>query len=335
MTSLSENTVVTTSGGLVELGYSQITTSVTLGTSSGIVIPSISVVCDGSPILVEFFAVMTTVGSGAGSFGITQLVVDGSVAGRMTQSYTASAIGEIHFGSSYGSQRLTPSAGVHTFGINGYRSAAASSQINAGTGSGDGYPPAFIRISKVIQASQFIVPLASAPLVTSLPSAPIDGQEIRYVADATNGVIWNLRYRAASSSSYKWEFVGGGSLYNLVTAGESTASTSYVGLTTAGPQLTCNLAGDYDVEIGCYTNSGAGNDIPGTMSFKVGAAAASDTDAVWAQNRGPGYNHTWSRVSRKTGINAATLLLAQYKSPAGAGMIFSQRYMKLTPIRVG
>jgi hypothetical protein len=39
--------------------------------------------------------------------------------------------------------------------------------------------------------------------------APQDGDEVYYAADATNGVIWHLRYRAASSSSYKWEFVGG------------------------------------------------------------------------------------------------------------------------------
>src|SRR4030095_11342304 len=47
------------------------------------------------------------------------------------------------------------------------------------------------------------------PLVSALPGSPFDGQEIYYLADATNSVIWHLRYRAGSSSAYKWEFIGG------------------------------------------------------------------------------------------------------------------------------
>jgi hypothetical protein len=340
MTSLSENTVVTTSGGLVELGYSQITTSVTLGTSSGIVIPSISVVCDGSPILVEFFAVMTTVGSGASSFGITQLVVDGSVAGRMTQSYTASAIGDIHFGSSYGSQRLTPSAGVHTFGINGYRSAAASSQINAGTGSGDGYPPAFIRISKVIQASQFIVPLASAPLVTSLPSAPIDGQEIRYVADATNGVIWNLRYRAASSSSYKWEFVGGPPLHNSNGSYPGAInSASYVDV-PSGANVTAPLDGDYMVDFNgkadCTSSQyGSVNNVA-VMTATVAPSDAKAAGVGTYTNSGGYVRASFSRLVNLDGVSAGETIKMRAKAAVGTvSVVYHYTGMSVTPIRVG
>ncbi len=56
----------------------------------------------------------------------------------------------------------------------------------------------------------------SHPLVVSAttwpPLNPVDGQEVYYIADATNGVVWRFRYRAASGSSYKWEFVGGSPL---------------------------------------------------------------------------------------------------------------------------
>jgi hypothetical protein len=53
------------------------------------------------------------------------------------------------------------------------------------------------------------------PYVTSLPASPSDGQEVFYAADATNNVIWNLRYRSGSASTYKWEFVGGDPLEEL------------------------------------------------------------------------------------------------------------------------
>jgi hypothetical protein len=52
-------------------------------------------------------------------------------------------------------------------------------------------------------------------LVTSLPTtgpsggALVDGQECRYLADATNGVVWNLKYKSSAS---KWYFIGGSSL---------------------------------------------------------------------------------------------------------------------------
>ena len=49
----------------------------------------------------------------------------------------------------------------------------------------------------------------SLALVTSLPATPTDGQEVYYLADAANGVIWHLRYRAAATGAFKWEFVGG------------------------------------------------------------------------------------------------------------------------------
>jgi len=173
---------------------------------------------------------------------------------------------------------------------------------------------------------------STPPIVTALPSNPQFGDVVTYIADATNGVAWNLQYDA--SGTYPWKFVGGAPLLNTIAAGESTASSSYVALTTAGPQITVPVAGDYDVLIGCNFNSGAGNDIPAAMSFLVGATAASDDDAVWMQTRGPGYNHTNSKPSRKTGIAASTALVARYKSPAGAGMIFGQRFMRVTPIRV-
>src|SRR4051812_22380129 len=61
------------------------------------------------------------------------------------------------------------------------------------------YPSAFVQINAPAR-------------VTSLPVSPVDGQEVYYVADATNGVLWHLRYNAASASAYKWEFVGGSPL---------------------------------------------------------------------------------------------------------------------------
>src|SRR3954451_5923766 len=66
--------------------------------------------------------------------------------------------------------------------------------------------------------------LASAPIVTSLPATPVDGQECNYLADATNGVMWHLVYRAADA---KWYYTGGPPLASdgNASADQTTATT--------------------------------------------------------------------------------------------------------------
>lgn len=179
-------------------------------------------------------------------------------------------------------------------------------------------------------------PIAGA--VTSLPTTPYDGQEIYYTADSTNGVVWHLKYRAASGSSYKWEYVGGAPLFAEVTTNQSTTSTSYAALTTAGPAVTLPLAGDYMVAIGCRCHQN-GNSRDALMSYDIGATGAVDADATTYYS-GASVDGLPATVAanvmverRKTGLTAVTLT-AKYKVSAGQGN-FSSRWMKVVPVRVG
>lgn len=169
-----------------------------------------------------------------------------------------------------------------------------------------------------------------APEVVALPASPIDQQECIYVVDATNGVKWHLRYRSASASTYKWEFIGGPPLFAEVTTAETTASATFTGLTTAGPSVTVPLAGDFFVQIGCRISSGTGN-ADYDMSYKIGAAAA-----LVANQCGSGTS-TATNVSRsraQAGLAASTVLLAQYAASAFSGT-FADRFMQVAPRRVG
>lgn len=81
---------------------------------------------------------------------------------------------------------------------------------------------------------------------TALPSSPVDGEELYYVADTTSRVIWHLRYNAGSSSSYKWEMLGEPPLRKHVETAESpTTANTWVDLTTDGPGIAVPLAGEY------------------------------------------------------------------------------------------
>lgn len=174
----------------------------------------------------------------------------------------------------------------------------------------------------------------SWPHVTNLPSSPADGDECYYVADATNGVIWHLKYRAAASGSFKWEFIGGSAIGAEVDTDESRANTAYGALTTAGPSVTVPLAGDYIIEHGAevWVN------VAGTayMSFDIGATGAVDADSVAHLASGAFGTASISRSRRKTGLAASTALVSKYRSNAGGTTAhFVFRWMRVRPVRVG
>jgi hypothetical protein len=179
-----------------------------------------------------------------------------------------------------------------------------------------------------------VTPVAPGPmLVTSLPGSPVDGQECYYQADATNGIIWHLRYRSASSSAYKWECVGGSPLGVEVVTGESSASTTYTSAGFTAMTVSLPLAGDYDVHHG--TDVSVINNT-GVMGYDIGATAAVDADAVVVGLAGAGaasINVSGARTRRKT-VTGAVVLTAKYKT-GGASTTFLNRFLRAMPVRVG
>lgn len=92
--------------------------------------------------------------------------------------------------------------------------------------------------------------------VLALPVSPVDGQECYFVADATNGVLWHLRYNAGSASAYKWEFVGGSSLIAENRASQTASAGAWV--MGANPSIALPLAGTYECSYATSLNTTAG-----------------------------------------------------------------------------
>jgi hypothetical protein len=179
----------------------------------------------------------------------------------------------------------------------------------------------------------------AAATVTVLPGSPVNGQDCYFLADATNGVVWHLKYRSASASAYKWEFVGGAALFSEVLTAESTASTTYVALTTAGPTVTLPLAGDYAVTVGATATENSAAWVSAAMSYDIGASAAVDADAALLTNTATQFERVQGSVNRerrKTGMLATAALTAKYRNAGGSGTAsFQDRWMRVTPVRVG
>lgn len=184
---------------------------------------------------------------------------------------------------------------------------------------------------------------------TSLPTTNLtDGQMFDLVVDASNGVVWSFRYRAGSSSIYKWEFTGGAPLVSQVDGGDTTNSGSYGDLTRVGPQITLPTlpaGGDFDIEHGALISGFSISEIGWAyMSYQIGAIAASDTDAVQSYLQDTGLSTaisteaSMSRKRRKLALGSGITLTAKYKalwSGAAANISFTNRFMYVTPVRVG
>ena len=178
------------------------------------------------------------------------------------------------------------------------------------------------------------------PVVSQLPVAGADGDEVYYVADSDNGIVWHFRYRAAGSPSYPWEFVGGPEM-RATNAGTSmtTTSATYVDLSTVGPTITAPLAGEYRVEAWAQAQHSVASAL-GTMALKIGSAATSDTNAVRGQAPAANYDVTGLTYSQIVTVSAAsTVLKMQFKTNSAtltvnnAGLI--NPWMTVRPVRVG
>jgi hypothetical protein len=333
MTSISDTNVVNAPGGLVELGFAIAPASTTVtATSIGSAhqLGSVTFVSDGSPILVEFSAGVVSPPTANSSLIFVALEVDGSTTNRIywISFRNSASAGNYLDQSAYAQERLVLSAGVHTIRTLAWCSGGTNGVVH----SGGNYSPAITRVSKIIQASQLIVQTPNAPLVTSLPSNAIDGQEVRYLADDTNGIVWNFRYRAGSSSTYKWEFIGGipistqhnnGTQYTLTHA----AGTYSDVLTKAIP-----LAGDYLINGACLLTTTSGND----AIICINTTASRNINYYVARmSNGASQYENGNRTVVLTALAAnATIALSDYHVAQGSGSTVGNANLVITPIRV-
>jgi hypothetical protein len=149
------------------------------------------------------------------------------------------------------------------------------------------------------------------------------------------GLLWMLVYNGQSSSSLKWEFLGGSALYAAVATSETTTSASYADLATVGPAITLPLAMDCFVTHGCRIFPAS--NIEARMSYAIGATAAVDADSVINGTTVASFGgRSVSRVKRQNALTAATTLTAKYiLSSSSSTNSFEARWMTVQPIRVG
>lgn len=96
------------------------------------------------------------------------------------------------------------------------------------------------------------IELVGGPLVTELPPAPVDGQEVSYLIPSLSPAVavpgvWRLRYRAGADP-FPWEFLGGAPLfdeYPEVFEAIGWGFGTFGPAPSGRPYLIIPLAGDY------------------------------------------------------------------------------------------
>lgn len=264
-------------------------------------------------------------GSTAGTRRLTEIRVNGSANGDATTTIAREETAP--------SPNLTHSlTGVRFFNAGDYIELAvyqdSGTTMNVGMA-----PPAFLAATWVGNGLATAIPTR----VTSLPGSPIDGQEIYYVADATNGVVWHLRYNA-SGGTYKWEFVGGPPAHYENDADTGTLPTAFVESPPSGPSTPTLPAGEYIVEAQGYIPRA--QYVSGAAAIKLGSAATSEAnDAIlswnWGTNAGQDGAFIQHGRTKVVLTSSGVLALNIYRSPGSASHGMSSRRITVTPIRVG
>lgn len=164
------------------------------------------------------------------------------------------------------------------------------------------------------------------PIVTSLPAFPEDGDRVNFLASAPLGLLWVLRYREASASPYKWEWVGGSPLrYELGNA--STASGGYVSV--PGLAITVPLKGDFLISVGARMAAAGGTVVSGAIS----SGTTDDRAFIGPAGGGLASSGAWERPVALP--SASTVVAASMRVIGSNTVTFNEPFLKIQPVRVG
>jgi len=168
---------------------------------------------------------------------------------------------------------------------------------------------------------------------TSLPGSPVDGQQAILVDSTTNpSYVWVFRYNASSTSSYKWECVGGAPARTEILTSEplSVTTGAWTNLTTPGPDVVVPRAGEYVADVRAKLDA-----IASTATASLGVVNASTASQVGAYTQLTPVSGAYASMSAQPFITvtaAGQTLRESYA--ATAAHAFSQRSIAVIPKRV-
>lgn len=189
-------------------------------------------------------------------------------------------------------------------------------------------------IDKLITRGHRVLTVAQFGALTGLEGTKgtVAPDEVYLEVDSANGIQWHLAYESGEPT-YKWRCVGGPPMVNEILTDESTTSVTYADLATVGPSITLPRGGDYEIGIYALGYAGAAGNIIATV--KLGAAAASNNEAIQMNAASAVSNQiSGGRSFVRTALAAAAVLKMQYLAGSGTATHFVNRNLAVRPVRL-
>lgn len=172
--------------------------------------------------------------------------------------------------------------------------------------------------------------MGSPPQVVTLPTNPTDGQEVYLLASTNLGVQWHMRYRQASTSTYRWECVGGVP-YTMEAPSTYTPGVANTWTDPGDMSFALPAAGDYIISFGCFAFMSA---VAQSTRISVGASNLSPA-GVYAEFVQPltvaSAGASISRTIRAGGISGT--LSSQVNLNVLSGYV-DRRWISVMPVRM-
>lgn len=178
------------------------------------------------------------------------------------------------------------------------------------------------------------------PLKTYLPTRNVvDGQEEKVLISQDN-IVWGFRYRPSSSSSYKWDFIGGPEYMSFSTAIVTGTAVGawYNTKSPSVPALTIPYAGEYIISGGAEVSSTHNNTTFSLgLSLNGGTPGYTTEGYIHDQNTSltvaTSYKLTNNVINLQKGDILREGFIIDSASPS-AVLTLKFMWMKITPIRV-
>jgi hypothetical protein len=176
-------------------------------------------------------------------------------------------------------------------------------------------------------------------LTSGFPSSPTHGQI--FFARITQGsysATWQFRYNADSASSFKWEFVGGSPLRNVLLGGTvyTMSATPYTP-SAVGPTLTLPYAGDYEIEWCASGRTNAAASADWRVGCRVGSVNVNPAASgpMLSSYASTAYQNASSKNRYDGGVAGAVVQMSAMSANASLALTLYDMTVGITPVRVG
>jgi hypothetical protein len=171
--------------------------------------------------------------------------------------------------------------------------------------------------------------LSKVSFGTTLPSNPVDGQEAILVDSITSPTYqWRFRYNAQSTSSAKWEFIGGSPKIVASESRDTTTSNSYTGIANS-PTFVIPYNGNYEVSYGCEAWVNTGNATAWIALYASATLPEPSTDS-WVAGSIGGHVGRTALVNLAPGVSLTTV----HRTDVGYTAYYEKRWISVRPIKV-